>query len=182
MDIRDANLDRASMTTVRARSGHLQLGFGAGLEERKDAVTRLFHIDRCCFLRRSSGLDRAVKIRELVEPRDIMCFLESALGREFAFYERRWGPLFCLFWAVALAGGFALVFFYGGQKISLQLNKSKQALKKKRGQLGATMSAATHAGAVVWPWPSPREWRRRARCAAWPVNKGGKNILKSGGK
>ena len=43
----DANLEKTTPTAVRARSGDLQLGLGARLEERKDAVTRLFNIDRC---------------------------------------------------------------------------------------------------------------------------------------
>ena len=47
VETRDANLEKTTTTTVRTRSGDLQLGLGAGLEERKDAVTRLFHIDRC---------------------------------------------------------------------------------------------------------------------------------------
>ena len=47
VETQDANLEKKTMTTVRTRSGDLQLGLGAGLEERKDAVTRSFHIDRC---------------------------------------------------------------------------------------------------------------------------------------
>ena len=47
VEARDADLKKTTLIAVRTRSGDLQLGLGAGLEERKDAVTRLFHIDRC---------------------------------------------------------------------------------------------------------------------------------------
>ena len=47
METRDADLKKTTLIAVRTRRGDLQLGLGAGLEERKDAVTSLFHIDRC---------------------------------------------------------------------------------------------------------------------------------------
>ena len=47
VETRDAILEKTTLIAVQTRSGDLQLGLGAGLEERKDAVTRLFHIDRC---------------------------------------------------------------------------------------------------------------------------------------
>ena len=47
VETQDAILEKTTLTAARTRRGDLQLGLGAGLEERKDAVTRLFHIDRC---------------------------------------------------------------------------------------------------------------------------------------
>jgi hypothetical protein len=47
LETQDAILEKTTLIAVRTRGGDLQLGLGAGLEERKDAVTRLFHIDRC---------------------------------------------------------------------------------------------------------------------------------------
>ena len=60
---------------ARTRSGHLQLGLGAGLEERKDAVLRLFHIDRCSLLVRSIGRGRAVKAGKAMDVRDVLYFI-----------------------------------------------------------------------------------------------------------
>ena len=70
-----SDLAKTTMINARTRSGHLQLGLGAGLEERKDAVLRLFHIDRCSLLVRSIGRGRAVKAGKTMDVHDVLYFI-----------------------------------------------------------------------------------------------------------
>ena len=66
-DNNDQRPDTKRSSPTRAR--------GWIIEERKDAVTRLFHIDRCSLLVRSIGRGRAVKAGKTVDVHDVLYFI-----------------------------------------------------------------------------------------------------------
>ena len=79
METRDADLKKTTLIAVRTRTGDLQLGLGARLEERKDAVTRLIHIDRCWLLVRSIGRGLAVVVNAAVSGQEIIRSHDGAI-------------------------------------------------------------------------------------------------------
>jgi hypothetical protein len=119
METQDAMLEKTTLIAVRTRSGDLQLGLGARLEERKDAVTRSFYIDRCWLLVRSIGRGLAVVVNAAVSGQEIISSHDGAILQICSLKRAVFGADIGGFGLVSLPGGFALVFFYGGQKISL---------------------------------------------------------------